>query len=335
METLYFLGIDISKKTIQAALTLDSVNMFEMEVENTTKSIQSYFGELKKKFKFSKEQLCVCMEHTGIYSYPLLDYLTRMGIKVCLESALQIKQSQGMKRGKSDVVDARRIAQYAYKNYAELRFWKPQRGVIQNIKALLVVRERLVKTKTQLATPLDECQDYIEESIRKRMVANCKGALQALAKDITKIEQEIDQLIQQDDKVKEQVNYASSIPGVGKITALNVIVASDEFEKISEVKKFACYAGVAPFEHTSGSSIRGKTRVSKMANMTLKKLLSLAAMSAIQYNEDIKAYYHRKVAEGKNKMSVINAVRNKLISRIFACVKNKRMYQKVYQHALV
>ncbi len=204
METLYFLGIDISKKTIQAALTLDGINMFEMEVENTTKAIQSYFGELKKKFTFSKERLMVCMEHTGIYSYPLLDYLTRMGIKVCLESALQIKQSQGLKRGKNDVVDARRIAQYAYKNYAELRFWKPQRRVIQNIKALLVVRERLVKTKTQLATPLDECQDYIEESIRKRMVANCKGVLQALIKDITKIEQEIDQLIQQDAKVKNK-----------------------------------------------------------------------------------------------------------------------------------
>ena len=71
-----------------------------------------------------------------------------------------------------------------------------------------------------------------------------------------------------------------------------------------------------------------------MANMTLKKLLTLAAMSAIKWNEDIKVYYKRKVAEGKNKMSVLNAVRNKLISRIFACVKNKRMYQKVYQHAL-
>jgi transposase len=334
METVYFLGIDISKETIQAALTLDGINMFEMEVKNTTKAIESYFGELKKKFKFSKEQLMVCLEHSGIYSNPLLDYLSRMEIKVCVESALQIKRSQGLKRGKSDQVDARRIAQYAYKNYRELRFWKPQRGVIQRIKALLVVRERLVKTKMQLATPLDECQDYIEESIRKRMVANCKGSLQGLAKDITKIEQEIDQLIQGDDKVKEQLNCASSVPGVGKITALNVIVATDEFEKISEVKKFACYAGVAPFKHTSGTSIRGRTRVSKMANMTLKKLLTLGAMSAIRWDEEIRVYYKRKVAAGKNKMSVINAVRNKLISRIFACVENKRLYQKVYQHAL-
>ena len=120
-----------------------------------------------------------------------------------------------------------------------------------------------------------------------------------------------------------------------EITAANVIVATGEFQGIQEVKKFACYAGIAPFEHCSGSSIRGKTRVSKMANMTIKKLLHLAAMSAIQFCSEIKAFYHRKVAEGKNKMSVINAVRNKLISRVFSCVKNKRMYQKDYKHALV
>ncbi len=106
-------------------------------------------------------------------------------------------------------------------------------------------------------------------------------------------------------------------------------------KRYPEVKKFACYAGVAPFEHTSGSSIRGKTRVSKMANMTIEKAIDLAAMSAIQCSQELKAYYHRKVAEGKNKMSVINAVRNKLISRLFACVNSRRMYKKDYQHALV
>ena len=72
-----------------------------------------------------------------------------------------------------------------------------------------------------------------------------------------------------------------------------------------------------------------------MANMTIKKLLHLAAMSAIQYDDEIKLYYNRKVAEGKNKMSVINAVRNKLISRVFACVNNKRPYQKIYKCVLV
>ena len=113
-----------------------------------------------------------------------------------------------------------------------------------------------------------------------------------------------------------------------------MIIVTGEFTKISEPKKFACYSGVAPFPHKSGTTIRGKTRVSNLANMNLKKLLHLAALSAIQCDEELGTFYKRKTQEGKNKMSVINAVRNKLISRVFACIKDKRMYQKIYQHAL-
>ena len=334
METIYFLGIDIAKNTFQVALTLDGANHFETEVENNQTAIKRYFKDLKEKFKFSPDQLIVCLEHTGIYCLPVLDYLVKNGIKVCLEPALQIKQSQGMTRGKNDQVDARRIAQYAYKNRQELRFWKPQRIIIQELKALLVLRERLVKMKVKMETPINEGQEYIEESIRKSLIKACRSSIQALAKDIVRVEKEIKAVVEKDTQLKEQFDLAVSVPGIGKITALNVIVSTGEFERISEAKKFACYAGVAPFEHTSGSSVRGKTRVSKMANMTLKKLLHLAAMSAIQSCDELKAYYQRKVAEGKNKMSVLNAVRNKLITRIFVCIKNKRVYQKDYHHAL-
>lgn len=334
METLYFLGVDISKKNFQAALTVDGINMAETQVENKAQAIKDYFSELKDKFRFSKEQLIVCMEHTGVYCLPLLDYLVKNKIKVCVEPALQIKQSQGMTRGKSDQVDAKRIAQYAYKNRQELRFWAPQRTQVQKLKALLVLRERLVKAKVQMEVPINEAQEYIEESIRKTIIKNCQHTLKALTADIAKVEKEIQRLVQGDARLSDLLKWAQSVPGVGKITALNVIISTGEFQRIREGKKFACYTGVAPFEHTSGSSIRGKARVSKMANMTLKKLLHLAAMSAIQCCEELKAFYHRKVAEGKNRMSVINAVRNKLISRIFACIKNERLYQKDYQHAL-
>lgn len=334
METVYFLGIDISKKTFQAALTLDGINMVEGEVENNSKAIKLYFQGLEEKFRFSHHQLVVCLEHTGIYCLPVLDYLTKSKIKVCVEPALQIKQSQGMTRGKSDLVDARRIAQYAYKNRHELRFWRPQRPSIQKLKALLVLRERLVKIKGQMERPIKETREYIEDSIQKVILRSCQHSINALAKDITKAEKEIQLLIEKDSQLKEQFQLAVSVPGIGKITALNIIVSTGEFQRISETKKFACYAGIAPFEHTSGSSIRGRTRTSKIANMTLKKLLHMAAMSAIQCCHEIKSFYQRKVAKGKNKMSVINAVRYKLISRVFSCVKSKRLYEKDYKHTL-
>jgi len=334
METQYILGIDISKKTFCAALTTDGSGMYEVEVENNTTAIKGYFQELKEKFRFSHEQLIVCMEHTGIYCLPLLDYLTKNKIKVCVEPALQIKQSQGMTRGKNDKVDAKRIALYAYKNRQELRYWRPQRVSVQKLKALLVLRERLVKTKTQMETPISETHEYIDESIRKVIIKNCRGSVNAIAKDIVKVEKEIRALVESDTQLKEQYELVESVPGIGMITALNVIISTDEFQRITEARKFACYAGVAPFESQSGISKRGRPKVSKLANMTLKKLLHLAAMSAIQYCEELKAFYLRKVAEGKNKMSVINAVRNKLISRIFACIKNKRKYQKDFKYAL-
>jgi transposase len=335
METVYFLGIDIAKKTFQAGLTLDGINFVQTEVENNSRAIKLYFQGLKEKFRFSNHQLIVCLEHTGIYGLPLLHYLTKNKIKVCVEPALQIKQSQGMTRGKSDLVDARRIAQYAYKNRQALKFWTPQRTSIQKLKGLLVLRERLVKIKGQMERPINETREFIEESIQKIILRSCQNSINALSKDIIKVEKEIKMLVEKDSQIKEQFQLAVSVPGIGKITALNIIISTGEFQKISETKKFACYAGVAPFEHTSGSSIRGKTRISKIANMTLKKLLHLAAMSAIQCCDELKAFYQRKVAAGKNKMSVINAVRNKLISRVFSCVKNRRMYQKDYKHALV
>lgn len=334
METIYFLGIDISKKKFNLALTIDSKNFYELEIQNNPKCIQMAFSDLKKRFSFDLSQLIVCMEHTGIYCQPLLDFLVKKKIKVCVEPALRIKQSQGMTRGKNDQVDAKRIAAYVFKNQGEITFWKPQREVLQKIKALLTTRDRLIKVKVQLEVPVNEVDGFIEKSMRDQMAAHCSKPIRSIKQSIEKVEKAIMDLISEDQPLSDQVKLATSVPGVGKIVALHVIVSTGEFAQICEAKKFACYAGVAPFEHSSGSSFRGKTRVSKMGNMTMKKLLHLAAMSSIQCCDELKAFYQRKVAAGKNKMSVINAVRNKLISRIFSCIKNNRPYQKIYHNAL-
>ena len=334
METVYYLGIDIAKKKFDGSLTVDGKAFHQVEAENTSNQIKALFKDLKKKFSMSNSQLVVCMEHTGIYCRPLLDFLTENQIRVCVESAVQIQRSQGIARGKNDKVDAKRIALYAYTNREKLRFWTPQRLIIQKLKALLVTRERLVKVKTELQVPINECEEFIEESICKIMEKSCQTSIKSLENDIQKIEKTVDDLVKADVQLNHQYQIATSVIGIGKITALNIIVTTGEFERITKAKQFACYSGVAPFEHSSGSSIRGKTRVSKMANMNIKKLLHLAAMAAINYDSELKAYYQRKVAEGKNKMSVINSVRNKLISRVFSCISDNRLYEKNYRNAL-
>jgi len=334
METLYFLGVDIGKENYHAAVTVDGLKFYDQEVKNSCAAIKQYFQRLKSTFRFKPHQLIVCMEHTGIYCYPLLAYLTKQGIKIYVEPAVRIKQSQGLLRGKNDKADSRRIARFVFKNHGELKLWSPKREVIQRLKALLVVRERLVKAKKQLEVPIKESGEFIEISIVSQASKNCRSSLQAIKKDIKKLNQEIAKLVKQDAAVSQQMKLATSVTGIGPIIAANMIVTTNEFKDISQHKKYACYAGIAPFEHSSGISIRGRTRVSHLANKTMKCLLHLGARSAITCSPEIKQYYERKCAEGKPKMSVLNAVCNKLISRVFVCINNNRLYQKDYERAL-
>lgn len=335
METLYFLGVDMAKESYHAALTVDGANFYDQEVKNSTIPIKQYFQGLMKMFRFKPQQLIVCMEHTGIYCCPMLDYLTKQGIKICVEPAIRIKQSQGLQRGKNDKIDSRRIAKFVFKNHDELRLWTPKREVIQRLKALLVVRDRLLKAKNQLEIPIKESREFIQASIISQAAKNCKSSIQAIKKDIKKVDQEIAEVVKQDAAVSQQMKVATSVTGIGPIIAANMIVTTNEFKDICQHKKYACYAGIAPFEHSSGKSIRGRTMVSHMANKTMKCLLHLGARSAIQASPEIKQYYQRKCAEGKPKMSVLNAVCNKLISRVFVCINNNRLYQKKYERPVV
>jgi transposase len=169
METLYFLGIDISKKKLDTALTADGKHFHEVQIENRSQSLVSFFKDLKKQLS-SLDRLVICIEHTGIYGQPLLDVAVKLKLKISVESALHIKQSQGLIRGKNDTVDARRIAVYAFKNKEGLILWKPQRDCIQKLKALLVTRDRLIMTKVQLEVPTQEATEFIDPSIRKEMI---------------------------------------------------------------------------------------------------------------------------------------------------------------------
>ena len=135
------------------------------------------------------------------------------------------------------------------------------------------------------------------------------------------------QIIQEDAELKELYRLTTSVVGVGKVTAIQLLVATDGFTKFDTAKQLASSCGVVPFENSSGK-FKGRARVSKMANKTLKTALHMCALSAMKVEGEMREYYLRKVAEGKNKMSVINALRNKIIQRVFACVKNKTLYDR-------
>lgn len=335
MKLNYYIGIDVSKATLDFCVRDQQAVVLNATCNNDKKSINSLIKKLRKLPGFTIVGAAFCMEFTGIYNNHLLDCLLAVKAKIWLESAMRIKQSHGLLRGKNDKVDAERIALYAYTYRDQIKLWEPPRKEVIELKNLITLRDRLVKSMKQLKTPLKENSEFLPASVTKMEKKVFKGTLAAIEKDLQSVEKMIKELIDKDPHLKELHKLITSVDGVGTITAINILVSTNEFKSITDPQKFACYSGVAPFEHQSGSSIKGKTRVSHLANKKIKTLLHLAAMSALNVKGELREYYQRKVAQGKNKMSTINAIRNKIIRRIFAVVKRGRIYEKNYQLSLV
>lgn len=334
MEFTYFIGIDVSKNELDFAVMRSNTLLFHREIINTQEAIASFIKELHKLPGFNISHSVFCMEHTGIYNNHLLACLYKKKANIWLEAAIQIKNSSGKLRGKNDKVDSIRIADYAYTQREKVRLWAPKREVIQQLAHLSAARTRLIEAKKMLKTPLKELDSFSSKKIAGPGASVCSHALRAIDADLERADNKMDKLIADDPELRRLFNLVTSVSGVGKVTATQMLITTNEFKDISNPKQYACYAGVAPFTDDSGK-IEKKARVSHMANKKVKRLLHMSALIAIQHNEDMKLYYNRKVNdEKKNKMSVINAVRNKLILRIFACVNRNSPYQNNYQKLL-
>ncbi|OAV65105.1 Transposase IS116/IS110/IS902 family protein [Bacteroidales bacterium Barb6XT] len=175
-------------------------------------------------------------------------------------------------------------------------------------------------------------KDYRQKSGR------LKKLIKGLKKSLAQVEKEIKELIESDETLYEQHKRLCTAEGIGDKTAVKMIVVTKGFTDFTDARKFCCHASVAPFSYSSGSSIRSRNRVSQRADKSIKALLYMAALVVAARCKgelhDYHDYYERKVAEGKNKMSVLNAVRAKLVHRMFAVIRNNQDYQKNHVNAL-
>jgi transposase len=329
-----FIGIDVSKDTFDVALIKDN-NQTIIAEDNFANSSSGLvkLQEFLKKQGLNMEETLFCMEHTGIYCRLLSHYLTENNYHVWLEMPVQIIRSMGVQRGKNDKLDARRIAEYACLKKDKAVLWQPPREVLIQINDLLTLRDRLIESRKSLKQPIKELMSAGFKDAAKLIESRCKITLHAIDKEIKQIEKELQDKINKDTNLKRLFGLATSVPGVGKITAMFMLYFTNEFRLINNARKLACYCGVAPFEHKSGTSIKGKSRVSHFANKKLKKLLHLVALSTLAYDPELSEYYHRKIAEGKNKMIVINALRNKILHRLCAVINRGTPYLMEYQLA--
>jgi transposase len=334
MQIKHFIGVDVSKDTLDLSVVMEGKNLQHYRIKNSPQVIRSTVKKIMRDLRATVEDTIFCMEYTGMYNLPMVKWLHSQNGKIWLESGVHIRKTLGLVRGKNDSVDSLRIAMYAYTNRQKVKLWKAPRKVIERIAALLSQRARMVKAKKQLSTANLEQRKFLDKGIMMNLNKYTNKTVVVIQKQIDAIEKEISGLISEDEKLNHMYQLITSVNGIGFVTASYILVTTNEFINISDPKKYACYSGVVPFEHTSGTSIRGKNRVSQMANKKIKTLLHMAALTAIQMKGEIQDYYLRKVKEGKNKMSILNAIRNKLVLRIFACVTQNRIYENNYCYKL-
>jgi transposase len=327
----YFIGIDISRNKLDYAVLQGKTFLFHREAANQADVILQLISEFKALPKFTMTKTVFCMEYTGIYANHLLMVLKKLKANIVMEDAVHIRNSLGLLRGKYDKIDAIRIASYAHKNRDELRMWVPKRDVVEQLAQLSSLRNRLMNTQLRLTIPLGEQEHFVNKKINQAALDLCFGSINAVRSDVLKVDAAILKMIQSDETLNRIVKLIMSIPGIGIITAVQIIISTNEFLDIKCPKKFACYAGVAPFKTDSGT-IKVRAKVSHIANKRVKSLLHICAVRAIRIDRELKAYYDRKTqTEGKPKMAVFNAIRYKLILRVFVCVNQNRPYAKDYK----
>lgn len=320
----YFFGVDVSKRTLDITLLKEEV-LTHRQFNNDEQGMEQLMQWLKT-LEVNFQQALFCMESTGLYCFVLTEFLAQNGIATWIEHAAQIKKAGALDRGKNDKVDSRRIALYAFRNVDRVRLWKPTSATLQKIRHLAALRERLVDTKKRLVTPIQEFEQASNAQMAKLLQRTIKSTLAALDKDLKNTESKIIEIVNEDENLKGLFALITSVVGIGFVTAINLLVYTNGFTQMKDARKLACYCGVAPFENASGTSIRGRTKVHFMANKKLKCNLHMASLSAVKLDGDLKAYYERKVSEGKNKMSVLNAVKCKLLARVVAVVNKGEKY---------
>ena len=337
MEKSLFIGIDFSKKSFDVSVihqsNLQAVDYHQFE--NNKEGCAALLKWVKSLTKEPSANWLFCGEHTGLYSVCLSEFLIKKGLFVWLENPLQIKMSSGIKREKSDKVDSREIALYACRYRDKARAYRLPDKALKSLELLLSFRERLVSSKKTLLVSSAEIRRVLKrDSTAKFIYDRSQKEIERLNKDIKEVEKRMLEQITNDESLQENYELVSSIKGVALINTVAILVATQNFTRFENSRQFACYAGMAPFGKQSGTSINTKPRVSGLANKKIKTLLTQAAKSAMIYDPNIKRYYERKQAEGKDKWLITNNVRNKIIHRVFAIVRNKQKYQIDYINPL-
>jgi transposase len=336
-QTRFYLGIDVSKLWFDLSLLIvinyQKQGMITERFDNTQGGLAVMKKWLKERKVPFDENSFLVIENTGVYHRLLWQFFSKNNLPIHIGNAAQIKWSFGITRGKNDQIDSQRLCNYAYKNYEDLKATPALNPVFLQLKDLMSARTRLLSQLGSTRNYLKELKLSNDKAIQKIMEEAHKAAMEGMKRSIKIVEQQIKEIISKDGSIKNNYNLLITVPGIGHLTAVYILCCTNNFTIKVSGKQMACYAGVVPFNNRSGTSIKGRDKVHKMANKDLKRMLHLGALATLRYYPEFKDYYDRKKSEGKHSMSVLNAIRNKIILRAVAVVKNQQPYVNNYQKA--
>jgi transposase len=190
----------------------------------------------------------------------------------------------------------------------------------------------MVKERAAYQVRMEEYLEQFPDSTFETYLQTQQEIIHCFNSQIERVEKDIERLIKEDSSLSDQYKLINSIKGVGPQTAIMMIILTNGFSSFDNWRKFASYAGIAPFPNQSGT-FNGRTKTNKLANKRIKSLLTMCASTAIQFNPEMRKYYENRVQMGKNKMSTLNIIRNKLLARIFAVITRNTPYVEIHKYA--
>ena len=326
-----FIGIDFSKETFDATILFRG-NLNDKGIHEQFENNKTGFNRFERWIKSNvgqdvQESTLLCGENTGLYSKLISDTLYKRGYTMWLESALQIKRSMGLNRGKNDIKDSRDIAEYAARHEDKCLPYEPLSPELEDLRVLFADRKHLIKELGAMRVRYKETESVSSPSLIKARKKMSERIYSVIDKQIKDINSKMEKIVESSEELKRNYEILTSMKGIGPVNAIALLITTHNFTRFDyDARRICSYYGVAPFEHTSGTSLKGKPHVSPYADKYLKSLLSEAVLCAMACCPEIKAYAEKLLAKGKHPSIVKNNCKNKMIHILVAMVKNGTKY---------
>ena len=315
-------GIDISKATLAVCYQANQ-QVKHLEVSNNNAGFQQLV-------KTCGAQCLFVMEATGAYYLALAYYLQEHGGQVAVLNPLVIRRfiQMHLGKGKSDRKDAQWLLRYGQQQ--AVKVWQPDEQLLVECRQLEQVSELLLKQKTMVSNALEALQQ--QPVISQTALGQLQQTLLALTHQIEAVEAELLTLLEQ--RFGPEMALLRSIPGIGRKTAGMLLLFAGDFHRFDNYRQLIALAGLSPREYSSGTSVRGKVRITKMGGGLIRGKLFMCSFAAKKRNTACQALYDRLVAKGKNKKLALIAVCNKLLKQAFAIIKSGQPYQADFSSKL-